>query len=258
MKLLIFTDSRGEHKASFPKKEIFTEKIKRVLELKGFIVHLITCPYKWTTTFDFIECCENKLLDIENYDKIILYTGIVEHSPRIQLDAINLIYNSKLNNQITLSKLLIPPNKKKNRIVNAKKNIMNKLFGEKNIKNYLNKSFNIKYKNNNTINLLSEDMLLKNIIPWLKNNLGDKLIFINSNRIVKGWEGNYLKVNKFGRPRNISIIEKYSEILNENLPNIINLLNWNDIQIKKYTVDNMHLTYEGSEWIYNQLLKILI
>ena len=35
----------------------------------------------------------------------------------------------------------------------------------------------------------------------------------------------------------------------------IDLLLWSDEDIRKYTVDNMHLSYEGSEWIFNKLVS---
>jgi hypothetical protein len=38
---------------------------------------------------------------------------------------------------------------------------------------------------------------------------------------------------------------------------VIDLLEWNDEEIKKYTVDNMHLSYEGSEWILSKLIEKL-
>ena len=134
---------------------------------------------------------------------------------------------------------------------------MNKLFGKDNILNYLNTPFNIKYNNKNTVNLLSLDMLKNSIIPWLKNNINDKLIYINCNNIVKNWEGNYIKKNSLGRPKNINIISEYSKIIKNNIDNTIDLLEWNDNDIKKYTVDNMHLTYQGSEYIYNKILERL-
>ena len=94
------------------------------------------------------------------------------------------------------------------------------------------------------------------VIPYLQR-LNNKLLFINSNKIVEGWEGNYLKKNPLGRPKNINIINTFSKINKNKFKNIIDLSIWNNEDIKKYTVDNMHLTYKGSEYIYNEILKIL-
>lgn len=77
MKLLFFTDSRGEHKLSFTDRKIFPEKF-----LDDFECDLFLCPFKWTTTLDFIRLIEEKKININKYDKIILYTGVVEFSPR--------------------------------------------------------------------------------------------------------------------------------------------------------------------------------
>ena len=54
------------------------------------------------------------------------------------------------------------------------------------------------------------------------------------------------------RPKNINIIEEIQKLIVINLK-IINLLDWDEQDIKKYTVDNMHLSYEGSEYLYNKI-----
>ena len=106
-----------------------------------------------------------------------------------------------------------------------------------------------------TKSLVSLEINEKIVIPYLKT-LDNKLIFINSNKCIKGWEGNYILKNKNGRPSNINIIEEYSKQTIGKFENYIDLLKWDDNDIKKYTVDNMHLTFEGSEYIYNKLIDI--
>jgi hypothetical protein len=244
MKLLIFTDSRGEHQISFKDKLIFTKKIKQEIEKKNGNVDLMLCKYKWTTTMDFINEVINNKININKYDYIILYTGIVEFSPRPIDNAISDIYFGKY--QII-----------GNKIKNEKKVIMDYLFSEeKNNKNFKN-PYPETYLNNKTVSLITTEMLKKYMIPWLNKNIGNKLIYINSNNIVQGWEGNYLKINPNGRPKNIKIIEKYADICKKNFKNIIDLSLWNNDEIKKYTIDNMHLTYEGSEYIYNKLKNLI-
>jgi len=66
----------------------------------------------------------------------------------------------------------------------------------------------------------------------------------------------YIK-NKLGRPKNIDIISDYSKQMQNQFTHIIDLLEWTDEEIKKYTVDNMHLSYEGSEWILSKLIEKL-
>jgi hypothetical protein len=62
-KFLIFTDSRGEHKATFRNKHIFTERITRMLKDQGIVVDKMCCPFSRTTTMDFIEIIEKYCLE---------------------------------------------------------------------------------------------------------------------------------------------------------------------------------------------------
>lgn len=105
----------------------------------------------------------------------------------------------------------------------------------------------VEYEGDKTINLYSLEMAKKYIIPELlkiKN-----LIWISCNNIVDGWNGNYFRE----RPKNIKLIEKYSKLFCKYLPNVINLHVWSNDEVKKYTCDNMHLTNEGSDFIYTKL-----
>ena len=244
MKVLIFTDSRGQHKGTFQNKKIFTEKLYEYFTKKNISCDLMLCPFKWTSTLDFIQCVEENHLNPNIYDYIILYTGIVEYSPRPLSNFCDAYYKS--NEKISFNRLILnrPP-----RIINNKRNFFKKFFGEDNLNV---KNYNIYYKGENTRSLISKDMHEKYVIPYLEK-FNNKLIFINSNKIVKGWEGNYILKNPYGRPKNINIIEEYSKINCNKFKNIINLLSWSDEDIKKYTVDNMHLSYEGSEYIYNKI-----
>lgn len=142
------------------------------------------------------------------------------------------------------------------KIVNNKKYFIDKFVPAHLINEYANEVYDTKYKGEDTKSIISMKMLNDVIIPYLQK-YDDKLIYINCNRIVKGWEGNYIRINPSGRPKNISIIEKYSELLVGKFSHLINLLELSDEEIQKYTVDNMHLTYEGSEYLYKQLIEII-
>lgn len=142
-----------------------------------------------------------------------------------------------------------------NKLIDETKEIIaKKIFTKEMINN--NVEYNTIYQNEKTKSLITLEMNEKVIIPYLQK-LGNKLIYINSNKIVNGWEGNYLNVNSNGRPKNINIIEDFSKQSIGKFNNYINLLEWNDDEIKKYTVDNMHLSYEGSNYIYNEIIKII-
>jgi len=51
MKILFYTDSRGEHAVNF-KEPIFPKKFKNNYSKKHDI-DLLACPFKWTTLMDF-------------------------------------------------------------------------------------------------------------------------------------------------------------------------------------------------------------
>ena len=249
-KILIFTDSRGEHKVSFQKDKIFSEKLKDYFFQHDIECELMLCPFSWTSTLEFIYCIDQKVINKDNYDFIILYTGVVEYSPRPISNYNNALSKSK--DPITYEKLL-DRERKNGRITNSKKIIINKYFDEDIIQR--NKEYSIKYDNEYIKSLMSLEMNENFTIPRLQE-LGEKLIFINSNRCVNGWEGNYILKNPKGRPENINVIEEYSRQTIGKFENYIDLLKWTDEEIKEYTVDNMHLTYEGSEHIFELITSL--
>lgn len=255
MNILVFTDSRGEHKKTFESQSIFTEKLKIRYEARGHKVTLMLCPYSWTTTLDFLECITNKILNIDKYDLFILFTGIVDASPR-PLSNFNKVYNNnEFNDKVTYDKL-ISRDRSVRRIINVKKTYMDKITNSDILSRHLNTNYNVIYSGENTKSFINLEIYKTVVLPLLKK-YENKLLFINSNKIVPGWDGNYLSINKDGRPSNISIIEQYSELANNSLKNVINLLKWSDYDVKKYTVDNMHLTFLGSEYIYTLVCKFI-
>jgi len=247
MNALIFTDSRGEHKQSFFRKKIFTEKICKYFEEKNISCDIMLCPFKWTTTIDFIQCIEEKHINPDKYNIIILFTGVVEYSPR-PLSNFNEAYY-KNNERMSFNRLIL---NRSHKIANNKRNFFMKFFDENNL-NF--KNYDIQYKGENTRSLISINMHEKVVIPYLQK-YNEKLIFINSNKIVKDWEGDYLKANPIGRPKNINIINEFASINRNKFTNFVDLLSWDENDIKKYTIDNMHLTYDGSEYIFKEIIKI--
>jgi len=245
-KILIFTDSRGQHIPAGYTHEIFPKRVQS--EIKNVEVDLILCPMKWTTTLDFIDYSNKN--DLSSYDYIILYTGIVEWSPRPQKSALEDLYANK--NTINLENWDNNTKDYSKKIINNKKKIFDNFFGTKNINKYLKKPFDIKYENQKTINMYSLAMATK-IGSFLSKF--DNLFFINANNIVDGWEGNF----KRGRPKNISIIHEYSSIVSGFFPpsRLINISQWTDNEIKVYTCDNMHLTNKGSDWVMEEIVKKL-
>lgn len=215
----MYTDSRG---TNIPGQDNYDHY--GVLLEKRYNVEKYLCPEKWTTTLDFLKLLKKKR--IENYDLIILHTGIVDHSPRHQQVANSNIYIDK-------------------------KDIFDEIFGEETIKRYLKTDFGVDYEGDKTINMYSMEMAEKFLIPKLLEITN--LLWISSNKIVPGWNGNYWKE----RPKNINMIESYSDLFLRYFGphKSVNLMRWNEEDVKKYTFDNMHPNKEGSDYIYKEILE---
>jgi hypothetical protein len=251
-RILLFTDSRGELKPTFRDKLIFPEKVKAELETRGTKVDLILCPFKWTSTIDFIELVETGQLNIDRHDRIVLYTGVVDWSPR-PVSSYRACMKGTTKAPLdlkTLKRTKRPP-----RLANQKMAFFRQFFGTRAYNAHARSTFNVEYRGEPTTNLYSLQMLETRVIPYLQG-LGERLIFINSNRLVPGWEGDYIAKNPDGRPKNIRVLEEYAEKMSEAF-DCIDLLKWSERQVKKLTVDNMHLTHAGSEWIYERLMNRL-
>jgi glycosyltransferase involved in cell wall biosynthesis len=216
-RILLYTDSRGNYIKGHCDYKHYG---KRLAEL--FDVDMYLCPEKWTTTLDFLEL--RKKIRLEDYDAIVLHTGIVDASPRHQKIALEKIY---------------PP----------KKAIFDEIFGEQKIWQYLNTDLGCDYEDDKTINLYSLDMAKECLLPALKKI--PNLIWIGGNRIVPGWRGNYWKE----RPTNISLIEMYFSLFASELEHVVDLMGWSYDEIKRYTFDNMHPNKEGSDYIFERTLQ---
>ena len=242
LKILIYTDSRGQH---VPKEDNHVIYGKKIAKDERFDVTLCLCKMKWTTTLDFLEYLKRE--NVYNYDLIILHTGIVEHSPRHKKIALNSIYENKENGKYYYEDF----SKRAGGIINEKKEIFDEIFGEENMKKHLETNLGVEYEDDETINMYSIEMLKNSLIPVLKKI--PNLVWISSNKIVPDWNGNYFKQ----RPSNINLIEKYSEIMAKQLPWVLDLNIWNYEEVKMYTCDNMHLSKEGNEYIYTKLMEII-
>lgn len=246
-KVLIFTDSRGQHIPAGSSHKSFAQRITEDIR---FDVDLYLCPMKWTTTLDFIELTQEK--DLKLYDHVILYTGIVDWSPRPQQSAINDLYNNI--NIANLENIQANTNNYSKKIVNNKQKIFNQVFDGTSISRYLNSPFDCIYENQPTINMYSLEMAKDSLLPLLKKI--PNLIFISANKIVNGWDGDFKRT----RPSNIFITHNYSKLFVDELSQtakIIDLMAWTDDDIKKFTCDNMHLTEYGMNYIYDKLLAAM-
>ncbi|MBA5778051.1 DUF115 domain-containing protein [Stappia sp. F7233] len=246
MKILIFTDSRGQHKPRGQDHDMFGDMLKKTSD---FDVEMILCPMKWTTTLDFLEYIESR--EKQYYDKIILQTGIVDWSPRPQSNAINDLYNRR--EELNVENISLNTRDYNKKIVNNKKKLFDRLFTEERIVSHLNNPFGTIFEGEDTINMYSERMLEDCLLPKLMDI--ENLIFINSNIFVPGWEGDF----KRGRPANIKLTENYSRIMRDALgpERVVDLLRWSEEETQLYTCDNIHLTKSGNEYIYADIMKKL-
>lgn len=245
-KILIFTDSRGLHKAQGSTHEIFSE---RLAATPGYEVTSYLCPMKWTTTLDFLASFTSEQL--ANYDHVILYTGIVEWSPRKQSNALEDIYDRQDTENLENFELATQFFSKK--VVNTKKSSFDKAFGELSILRHLHSPYSVEYEGEKTINMYPLDLGVSKIARQLVAI--PNLIFINANRILSDWNGDYPSE----RPTNMSVIHDYSRMFAAEFPQnrVVDIFQWSDAEIKTYTCDNIHLTQSGSDWIFDRLIEKL-
>ena len=222
-KILIYSDSRGFDVIGTTGRNPFNSY------LKGFIYNYNTEFFlrkeKHTSILDFLDEISN--LKMNTYDYVILHCGVVDFSPR-PLSNLNWVLNSKEGNKyFQLSKSTY--------------------------KGHYEKPSNILYDNEETNNLYSKEFLVDIIIPKLKSI--DNLIWINSNNFVKNWDGNFSK----GRPKNIAdFVSSYDDVLKDNLDYVVDLKKWNDFEIKKYTIDNIHFTKDGFKEVYRMINEMIV
>jgi glycosyltransferase involved in cell wall biosynthesis len=246
MKILIFTDSRGQHKPKGSTHEMFPYRIAKE---PGFEVELYLCPFKWTTTLDFLATFTRERLLC--YDAIILYTGIVDWSPRPEGSARNDLYDSQaVANE---ENLLLNTDNYGQKILNNKKVIFDQVFGEASVNRHLSEPFEQNYEGSRTVNMYSLEMAEASLIPRLVAL--PNLLFINSNRFCTDWNGDYWKA----RPSNIRLTEAYSELFARSLPRnqVIDLLEWQESDVRRFTCDNLHLSESGNDYIYEQIMQRL-
>jgi len=224
-KILLYTDSRGTNVLNKYGKtpwNSYTFSLALNYRLDYYL-----CPEKFTTIIDFVNQIRD--IDLKNYNIVIMHCGVVDFSPR-PLSNIQIVKASKASNKE-----------------------FDSLFSEND--NYYKMPFDTLYQGELTINLYSSQYLINSVIPQLRKI--NNLIWVDSNRFVKGWEGNYTK----GRPQNIdSVVNQFDEIMSSNLANIISLKLWTDENIMKFTIDNIHFTKYGFKELYklinNKIIEI--
>jgi len=246
-KLAFFSDSRGWHKHNATMR-LFWEKLS-----DAYAVHSFAQPCKWTTILDFISAVRDGVLCPSDYDHVILWTGVVDFSPRPVTSCIEELLGGKGANQVTVN-----ANRTRyyNRRVNAKAATVERLLTNRfldgpdtraDINVMAPARHDIAYAGELTASLYSPEFLDQiaaelNAIP--------NLIFIDTCDIHPNWDGNFLK----GRPRNISVVSNYNRLLTGQLScPIIRISDWSADDLRRFTVDSIHVTQAGSDWIETRL-----
>ena len=220
-KILIYTDSRGFEISSIKnRKNPFGSYIGYFIN--NYNVDYYLCREKHTTIIDFLHLFhKNK----KKYDYIILQLGVVDFSPR--------------------PKSMVRP------IYNFKRKKVKNIFDIKTIEDHLRTTSTDYYAGEETLSLYSLTMAEKYILPELLKI--DNLIWIGCNKVLPDWDGNYPRK----RPDNMYVIEDYTQLFHNNLKYSINILDWDEEEIKEYTCDNIHLTVKGMEYLRQSILSVI-
>lgn len=243
-RVLIFTDSRGQHKPAGDSHKMFAERLAEDSRLE---VETRLCPMKWTTTLDFLAHFD--AAQIAGYDHVILYTGIVDWSPRRLSNARDDLYDNRNSTHSDAWNLNTTNYARK--VVNNKKATFDNVFGADEMARHFAAHFTTVFEGEPSINMYRLSAARERLIPRLAAM--SNLIFINANRIARGWKGDYPRE----RPANMDIIHDYSRAFAEAFPGerLVDLMEWSEEDVKIMTCDNLHLTEAGNAYIHNALLK---
>ncbi len=206
---------------------VFTDSrgfyINGILNYKNPFRSYINNELKYKFKYNFCPQKSTTLIDFlystRNFNKnvpVILHCGIVDFSPRNKKHTYKIL--KRLNN--LAEKLNLP-------VLES-----NPLGGS--------------YCNELTYNLYTIDYLKNHIIHRLLEY--KNLIYIGINPVILDWRGNYFR----DRPDNINIILKYNEVLVSMLSSI-DISKWDEKQIKDLTVDNIHLSANGMNYLKREV-----
>ncbi len=222
-KVFIFTDSRGfDVTKRTHKNNPFSLYTKYFI--KNYNADVFVCPEETTSVYDFLAYYYDSK---KNYDFVISHIGVVDFAPRSM--------------------------RQTKKLVNQKKNKIIRFFGEKKFNDLKNfEGYDTHWNDDKTSSIAPDFMieLFANEFNKIPN-----LIWISCNDIDLNWWGNYFRA----RPLNSAMINLKSKKIIAQLKSdsIVNLSNLTNEEIKKYTCDNVHLTQEGSQYILNNLIKII-
>ena len=216
-RVLIYTDSRGYEITRIRNKKNPFSSYAGDLIRKYSVTYKIA-PKRHTTILDFLESYGARA---GSFDAVILHCGIVDFSPRPRSD-LEAVYRSKWP---TLSRY-IPADA-------LERNLAHTDLGN--------------YEGEPTAPIYPLEAARQYVVPLLKRI--PNLVWIGPNRVLPDWRGNYHR----DRPGSMHIVEDYTALFAEELRNVIDLRSWTDAEVQRFTVDNIHLSQEGFEFLLSEL-----
>lgn len=216
---VLFTDSRGYNIGVPRHRRNPLTSYGKVLS-QSLRIHPQIDRHRPTTLVRFIEFADSR----KPPDIWIVHAGIVDFSPR-PLSHIEGLLRAGLGGALYT------------------------IFPRKELENHWRRARYGWYRDEELTNLYSLEMAERYLVPRLQSI--PNLVWIGCNRVLPYWHGTYGKP----RPDAIALVEEYSCLLVDQLPNSIDLSGWTDAQIMKFTVDNVHLSNEGADELAALTLK---
>ncbi|CAG4884364.1 conserved protein of unknown function [Georgfuchsia toluolica] len=215
-RLYVFTDSRGFRADLWYCKKNPIRSYVHDLATRYRTEYSIS-RYSPTTLIDFLY--DVRKLDLCEVDFIILHAGIVDFSPR-------------------------PLNQAKE-ILGAKARRIESLFGKEALRDFPPRLYEEEYEGEQTASLYGIEVLKKHILPAI-DSLPKPVIWIGVNPVLADWVGNYRRE----RPKNMNSILEYQEIIDRLFKGTkIGLRSWERTQIIEDTIDNIHFTQAGFQYL---------
>jgi hypothetical protein len=224
-KLLVFTDSRGyEVTQAWNRKSAYASYVGKLC--KYYQVDYVICPEFSTTVVDFLYEYQQRKDNGKHYDAVIAHVGVVDFSPR--------------------------PTSMLDDMMKEKSHKISTLFGDVKITElmqYHKNAFKDLYFGKTVKNFYAQSFLKKQILPKLQAI--DNLIVIGCSPVLTDWRGNYWR----DRPNDMNMIIDYCSEYKVALANYIDMSELTREEIMEYTIDNIHLSQSGFNYVYH-LIKV--
>ena len=216
-RVLVYADSRATNVTGPLGKSVFGTYVSRLM--RSYCVQPVVLPFSHTTLLDFVNFWRS---DTRPYAAVVLHCGIVDFSPR--------------------------PVSTLSRIAAAKSSEpgFRELFARHAA--YHRAAGGPEYHGEPTTTLYSPEYLEDTLLPVLASI--PNLLWMTTNDFVPGWDGNYSR----GRPVDIAArIAEFESRMRPVLSNVVDLHTWQAADVRRFTVDNVHLSPRG----FDEVTRVL-